>query len=93
MTEATLDAEKSWALIEAFIMTGYTQYIFMSYKIQEPLYHEALEVGWSEEALGPIFQYPRGPSVRRGLIRHASGHQDHFHIRFKCPPLDSQCIP
>ncbi len=33
MSEQTLDAEKTWALVEAFIMTGYTQYIFMSYKI------------------------------------------------------------
>ena len=93
LTAATMDAEKTWALIERFLVTGYVRFIFISYVLQEPLYEEALASGWSPEELERIFQYPRGHRTRKGIIRHAKGHQDHFHIRFKCPASDKRCIP
>ena len=93
MTEDTLDAGKTWHLVERLLLTGQVQYIFMSYRIQEVLYMTALDSGWREQDLLGIFQYPRGHKTKRGVIRHARGHQDHFHLRFRCPAGDSDCIP
>ena len=93
MDESNLDTEKTWHLVETLVVTGYVRFIFMSYRVQELLYEEALQAGWTPENLASIFQYPRGPKARQGLIRHAKGHQDHFHIRFKCPAGDAECIP
>lgn len=92
MTEANFDAEKTWVLVENFLMTGYVRYIFMSYRLQELLYEDALASGWNSDDLEKIFQYPRGHRVRKGIIRHAKGHQDHFHIRFKCAASDRKCV-
>jgi len=93
MTQGTFDAEKTWALVERFVVSGYVRFIFMSYVLQELLYQEALDSGWSKEELSHIFQYPRGHKIRKGLIRHARGHQDHFHLRLKCPVSDHRCVP
>jgi murein endopeptidase len=93
LTADTMDVEKTWALVERFLVTGYVRFIFISYVLQEPLYEEALACGWSPEELERIFQYPRGHRTRKGIIRHAKGHQDHFHLRFKCPASDAQCVP
>jgi murein endopeptidase len=93
MTAETLDAAKTWHLVERLLLTGQVQYIFMSYRIQEVLYLTALDSGWGERDLLGLFQYPRGHQAKRGVIRHAKGHQNHFHIRFRCPSGDAECVP
>ncbi len=93
MSEETLDADKTWYLLERLLASGQVEYIFVDYELQGALYDAARRAGWPQAALAGIFQFPRGSSVRRGIIRHARGHDDHFHVRFRCPEGDGACKP
>lgn len=84
----SLDGERTWALIETLLYTGQVAMIFMDYELQASLYQDLLAVGWSEDELAPIFQYPAPPHTPRGIIRHSAGHADHFHVRFRCAEGD-----
>ncbi len=90
---SNLDAERTWSFLEALLSTGEVGLVFMDYEIQALLYDALLDNGWTEQSLSPIFQYPAGASVPRGVIRHATGHADHFHVRFRCPEGDKpDCV-
>lgn len=92
-TASNIDTERLWAVLEAMLATGKLGFVFMDYELQAVLYQDLVDTGYSEAQLGPIFQYPAGPAVARGLIRHASGHADHFHVRFRCPDSDRpECV-
>lgn len=88
-----LDAKRTWALFEALLSTGRVEYLFVDYGIQRALFKHALAAGTPKSRLETIFQYPNGRTWRRGLIRHESGHRDHFHVRFHCPMGDTACEP
>jgi hypothetical protein len=93
MGPRNLDVEKSWSLIGALLSTGRVQYIFMDYNLQALFFAQLEDRGTDPVTLRRIFQYPGGRGVRRGIIRHARGHRDHFHIRFRCPVSDEgSCI-
>ncbi len=94
LTDASnLDMERTWAFLEALLSTGEVGWVFMDYEIQALLYEALLDNGWTEQGLAPIFQYPAGANVARGVIRHATGHADHFHVRFRCPERDKpDCV-
>lgn len=81
---ATLDSERLWSFLELLIYTNEVVFVFMDYDLQAALFAQLLENGWTEDALAQIFQYPAGPGVPRGILRHADGHRDHFHVRFRC---------
>ena len=83
-----LDVERTWTFLESLLATGEVGLIFMDYEIQAILYEALLDNGWTEQGLQPLFQYPAGANVPRGVIRHATGHADHFHVRFRCPEGD-----
>ena len=89
VTPETMDVEKTWALLEGFLSTGMIQYVFIDYALQGVLYEEARSLGWDDGVLNQIFQFPRGSTERVGIIRHARGHDDHFHLRIHCPPRRS----
>jgi murein endopeptidase len=59
--------------------------IFLDYRLQRALYRYARDNGATEQQLA-AFQYPRGRHKREGIIRHAKGHADHIHVRFKSVP-------
>lgn len=91
-TPDNLDAEKTWHFFKTLIDTGQVKYIFVAYPLQRALYEYAKSVGYSEEQLEPIMQYPRSTSERVGIIREVGGgHDDHVHIRFHCKPDASHC--
>jgi LysM repeat protein len=71
---------RSWALVKAFLDSHEVKYIFMDRKIQKLLYEYAKSKGVNEDTLDVYFQYPRNRS--HGMIRHAKGHVNHFHVRF-----------
>jgi len=54
-------------------------------------FYDYLQWGYSGTRLTYWLQYPRGKECHCGVIRHASGHHDHMHIRFKCPETDLYC--
>jgi len=93
--QSALDYEATWTLITALAGqnedTSRVEYMFIGYRVQEKLYKWALEQGVSASKLSWLFQYPRGSRAMSGLIRHEPGHDNHIHIRFKCPRGDA-CI-
>ncbi len=91
MTPEMLDAVKTWHLFKVLIDTGTVEFIFVDYALQEVLYEYAMSIGYEADELAEIFQYPRGRSQPVGIIRHANGHRNHFHIRFTCSESDQNC--
>lgn len=78
-----LDEARTWDLIKSFLDTDKVKYIFMDYSIQKLLYEYAKAKGVSKDELDELFQYPRGKNRGHGIIRHSSGHVNHFHVRFR----------
>lgn len=91
MTPEVFDAVKNWHLFKTLIDTEKVEYIFVDYQLQKTLYNYAKSIGYSDEELQPIIQYPHGAGASNGIIRHARGHDDHSHIRFTCGPKDKSC--
>ena len=91
MEHETFDAVKNWHVFKTLIDTGEVEYIFIDYPLQKVLYEYAMAIGYTEEELEPLLQYPRPKSMGVGIIRHVRGHDDHWHIRFKCGPEDRGC--
>lgn len=90
-TPETMDAEKTWTLVELLLSTHQVEYLFIDRSLQRELYDEAARRGWTEEDLAELFEAPLGACARRGVIRHAKGHRHHLHVRFKCAKSDGRC--
>ena len=95
MRPETLDMERTWELLEAFVGDEQVQYIILDYRLQKVFYEYARKLPWmDDEYLELIFQYPRGPRHHEGIIRHWEGHYSHFHVRYYCPPeFADSCSP
>lgn len=91
MSAETFDAARNWYVFKTLIDLGEVEYIFIDYPLQRILYDYALSLGYTKDDLAPIIQYPQPRSTGVGIIRHIKGHDDHWHIRFKCGPLDTSC--
>jgi murein endopeptidase len=93
--EDNLDSAATFTLIENLLAStnddGGVQVIFLDYDIQGLLYYWALDAGVSERRLAKIFQYPHGRGMPAGLVRHEPNHDNHIHVRFKCPAEDTAC--
>ena len=79
----------TWSLVKALIRTGEVQYIFLTRARQRLLYKAAQADGFDRVALGEILQYPR--RAQTAIVRHASGHTKHMHVRFRCAPSERHC--
>ena len=79
----TIDVPQTWDLLRAMLLTRHVEFIFVGHRLQRPLWKHARSQGISEEVLTEIFQYPRGRNRRQGVIRHARGHMNHLHVRFR----------
>ncbi|MEO8845171.1 MAG: penicillin-insensitive murein endopeptidase [Kofleriaceae bacterium] len=93
-TADNLDCEATYALLNEFAETahedGGAQMIFLDYNVQGLLYHWAKDHGEDDSILEHLFQYPnRGSSS--SLVRHIANHDNHMHVRFKCPSGDTRC--
>lgn len=86
------DFEKTFFLMVNLLATGRVRMILVNYALQPHLYRAAQAMGYDEQQLAWIFQYPRGSRVKAGVIRHSRGHKRHFHVRFACPVDDAECI-
>ena len=93
-TDKNLDFDASWLLLTKLAATSDSgtgvERIFMTYSTQKIFYKMARKRGVSKDKLRDLMQYPRGRSAG-GLIRHEPGHDEHIHVRFKCPPRDRKC--
>lgn len=86
-----LDVAHQWRVFRYWLEHRVVTAIFMDHALQAPLYEYARTHGATRDELGAWFQYPRPATQRVGVIRHYPGHDDHFHVRFICPPNDDQC--
>ena len=86
-----IDFDRSFYLMANLIATGRVRYIFVNYSMQSHLYEAARRMGYDDEQLAYIIQYPRPRGQKMGIIRHARGHKRHFHVRFACPERDPEC--
>lgn len=87
-TISNIDIRKNLDFLKILYNTKMIQYIFLDYSLQKILYESAKNYGWNDDMLSQMFQYPRRPGSRTGIIRHWRGHDDHYHIRFSNKPLD-----
>jgi len=92
-TEHNLDSAATFALLSDFAETakldGGAQMIFLDYNVQGILYRWAKEHGVDPDKLDRLFEYPHRGTP--GLVRHCPNHDNHMHVRFKCPAGDSGC--
>ncbi len=65
--------------------------MYISYDVQGTLYRMAKKRGVPAAVLSRMLQYPRGEDALAGIVRHEPGHDDHIHVRFKCPEADKGC--
>jgi len=93
--EDNLDCAATFKLLESFLATadddGGVQMIFLDFDVQGILFDWALDHGVSERRLERIFQYPHGRGSGEGIVRHEPNHDNHMHVRFKCPAEDTGC--
>ena len=93
--EDNLDCAATFKLLESFLATadddGGVQMVFLDFDVQGILYDWALDHGVSERRLERIFQYPHGRDSAEGIVRHEPNHDNHMHVRFKCPAEDTGC--
>lgn len=85
----TVDWDATWALMHSFIETGHVQYIFLSRSRQRLLRRAAVRAGVDPATLEKQLQYPG--RARRATIRHAPGHDRHFHLRVDCGKNEKRC--
>src|SRR5262245_28469379 len=94
-TTDTVDVPACFALLTALADTasqpGGVERMYISYDTQAMLYRLGQKRGISAATLERLFQYPHGEDSQHGLIHHEPGHDDHVHVRFQCPPGDSEC--
>ncbi len=94
-TGKNLDLSANWLMLERFCSTmgerGGVEKIFLNHELQKLFYDHAKKRKVSQRTLDRMFQYPRGRGADHGCIRHEPGHDDHIHVRFKCPPGDGKC--
>ncbi len=94
-TTKNLHFGATWKMLREFVDLASrplgVEKIFMSYSTQRILYKMAKKRGIPDRQLQTMFQYPRGKFASEGFIRHEPGHDEHIHVRFKCPPGDTGC--
>ena len=84
-----LDVERTWALIEAMLATGYVEHILLDEGLIRRLKAYVREEGLlTPEQIRATFPAKGTPKMwrMRGILRHAPHHGDHMHVRVACEP-------
>ncbi len=78
-----LDNARTWELVRCFVTDTDVELILIDRSLQRVLREHALEIGEDSHWLDQIFGGKT--ATLRPLIRHASGHATHIHVRFYSP--------
>ncbi|NUN14599.1 MAG: penicillin-insensitive murein endopeptidase [Myxococcales bacterium] len=90
-TKENLDYELTWAFLWHLVESDAVDYMFVDKNVQRWLRDWAVkQKKASVDKIDSIFQYPT-LSNPEALIQHEPGHNDHIHIRFRCPSQDRNC--
>jgi LysM repeat protein len=92
---SNLEIKATWMLLETLGNTIDAPHgierMYISYDTQKLIYDLARKAGVAKKKLDAMFQYPGGKDSLSGIVRHEPYHDDHVHVRFKCPQGDSTC--
>lgn len=78
--EEVIDVGMNWEFIRSVLVKTDVQMILVDRRVRKVIYDHAVRAGEDKAWLDSIFN--DGPT---GVVRHARGHRDHFHIRFHNP--------
>ncbi len=84
MTPRTIDAAKTWTLVESLLRSQNIKYMFLDMRLQRVLCKYALKHGVDKKFLKKSFQWASGCRYT-AIIRHDGEHSTHIHVRFKTP--------
>jgi len=95
-TRKNLHFGATWTMLRTLCATatldGGVEVIFMDYPLQKLIYEWAKKQKVPRATLDRIFEYPNGRGSKPAIVHHdGGGHDDHFHVRFKCPEGDKGC--
>jgi LysM repeat protein/murein endopeptidase len=79
-----LDRPRTWAFVKALLTKGDVEMILIDTSIQKMLRDHALAAGEDRAFVDRVFQIA-GEKHGFAPVRHARGHADHIHIRFRSP--------
>lgn len=78
---SNFDIERNWELMKALHRHGNVQKIFIDEKLKNALCQYAKSKN----------DYSKNVQVLRSL-RHVTNHQDHMHVRLRCPKSATKCV-
>lgn len=86
---ADFDVARTWALFRYWLKRDWAEFIFVDRSVQKMLADYAYNVGEDPAFVQRVFEIEGGGM--RSIIRHAPGHANHFHVRFRCLDDDEEC--
>ncbi len=81
-TADNLDLERTWWLIRTLVLETKIEMILLDQSLSAPVERYALGIGEQSDWVEGIFHRRNG---RPSIVRHASGHATHLHLRFHNP--------
>lgn len=78
----SFDARREWLFLRTLIETGLVDSILLDRMVQAQLYKAAKQQRTPPERLRKWLQWH---GDHNAIIRHAGGHDNHTHIKFRCP--------
>lgn len=91
VSAGNFDVSRTMHFILCLIDTKELEYIFVNYYIQKMMYNYMKKKKYENSFLAKLIQYPKPVDKRVAYIRHDKGHDDHMHVRFKCPENSKKC--
>jgi murein endopeptidase len=87
-----LDTALTWKLLRLIEREAEVEVFFVDREVQLMLLRAAQRDGRTSSAqLQHWLEVAPGANRNNALIRHVSGHRDHFHVRFRCSNREARC--
>lgn len=86
-----IDWYATWGLIQALAETDAVSVVFLEADLHRRVYEAARSMGEQPDDLANYLIFPRWRPKADPLVRHASGHDEHIHVRFRCADDEPRC--
>jgi murein endopeptidase len=91
-TPENIDLQRTWFIMKCFISTKEVKYIFMENSLQKALFNYLMKRKASETWLSRFRELPGKSKGIKPVFQTDDEHRSHFHVRFKCPGDDKDCL-